>query len=129
MLNAAGTQRGTSYLDDFEAARSVIDLKSANAWQLSGTPQLFPEAQLMDNLAYGYNRANLAFYNIDPDFYYGNSSTLPEYLRNNRKELSKHTVRQVLEQEVFPFKEIPTGQVLSLPTFDLAFYPATTGAL
>jgi cell surface protein SprA len=126
-LNAMGTQRGTSYLDDFEASRSVIDLKSAIAWQLSGTPQMFPEAQLVDNLAYGYNRAGLAFYNIDPNFYYGSSSTLPEYLRNNRSELSRHEVRQVLEQEVFPFKEIPNGQVLSLPTLDLAYYPTSRG--
>ncbi|MET3112992.1 cell surface protein SprA [Pedobacter sp. CG_S7] len=126
-LNGAGTTGGTSYLDDFEASRSVIDLKSAISWQLSATPQLFPESQLVDNLAYGFNRAGLAFYNIDPNFYFGASSTLPEYLRNNRVELSKQEVRQVLEQEVFPFKEIASGQVLSLPTLDLAFFPTTRG--
>ncbi|WP_432711900.1 cell surface protein SprA [Pedobacter sp.] len=126
-LNVNGTEGGTSYLDDFEASRSVIDLKSASSWQLSGTPQLFNEAQLVDNLAYGFNRAGLAFYNIDPNFYYGTSSTLPEYLRNNRTELSRHDVRQVLEQEVFPFKEIASGELLSLPTFDLAYYPSTRG--
>jgi cell surface protein SprA len=126
-LNGTGTQRGTSYLDDFEASRSVIDLKSASTWQLSGTPQLFPEAQLVDNLAYGYNRAGLAFYTIDPNFYDGSSPTLPEYLRNNRTELSRHEVRQVLEQEVFPFKALSAGRAPSLPTLDLAFYPATRG--
>ena len=45
-LNFAGSKNGVSYLDDFEASRSVIDLKSAIAWQLSGTPQLFSESQL-----------------------------------------------------------------------------------
>ncbi len=127
VLNASGSAGGTTYLDDFEASRSVIDLKSAVSWQLSPTPQLFAEAQLMDNLAYGFNRARLAFYNIDPIFYYGTSSSLPDYLRNSKTELSNHEVRQVLEQEVFPFKEIPSGQVLSLPTFDLAYYPSTRG--
>ena len=126
-LNGAGNTGGTSYLDDFEASRSVIDLKSAISWQLAATPQLFPESQLVDNLAYGFNRAGLAFYNIDPNFYYGAASTLPDYLRNNRVELSKHEVRQVLEQEVFPFKEIGTGQVLSQPTLDLAYFPTTRG--
>jgi cell surface protein SprA len=126
-LNANGTTAGTSYLDDFEAARAVIDLKSALTWQLSGTPQLFPEAQLVDNLAYGYNRSLIAFYNIDPNFYYGNASTLPESLRQNRTELSNHYVREVLEQEVFPFKDLGAGQALALPTLDVAYYPTLRG--
>ncbi len=41
-LNFAGSKNGTSYLDDFENSQSIIDIKSANAWQISGTPQLFP---------------------------------------------------------------------------------------
>ncbi len=30
---------GTSYIDDFEAAKSTIDLKNMAYWQLSSTPQ------------------------------------------------------------------------------------------
>ena len=44
-LNFAGSKNGTSYLDDFESSQSVIDLKSASTWQISGTPQMFPESQ------------------------------------------------------------------------------------
>lgn len=126
-INFPGQKGGVSYLDDFEAARSVIDLKSANAWQISGTPQLFPESRLIDNLAYGYNRAKMALYNIDPVFYSGGSGILPDNLRNNRAELSNHYVREVIEQEVFPFKEIPIGQNINLPTLDVAFYPMVRG--
>lgn len=126
-LNAEGSKGGTSYLDDFEAARSVIDLKSAIAWQLSGTPQMFPESQLVDNLSYGYNRAKIAFYNIDPSFYNRSSSTLPAYLRSDRNELSNHYVREIIEQEVFPFKETATGLAVNLPTLDVAFYPTLRG--
>ncbi|MBE9599628.1 cell surface protein SprA [Pedobacter sp. MC2016-24] len=126
-LNFGGQNRGTSYLDDFEASRSVIDLKSAVAWQLSGTPQLFPESQLVDNLAYGYNRARIAFYNIDPVFYNRTSGIIPSSLINNRNEQSNHYVRQIIEQEVFPFKETSTGQALTLPTLDVAFYPTIRG--
>jgi cell surface protein SprA len=126
-LNADGSKGGTSYIDDFEASRSVIDLKSAIAWQLSATPQLFPESGLIDNLAYGYNRAKVAFYNIDPTFYSRTSNNIPEYLRTNRTELSNHYVREIIEQEVFPFKETPTGQVVALPTLDVAFYPTIRG--
>jgi cell surface protein SprA len=33
----------------------------------------------------------------------------------------------VIEQEVFPFKQTTTGQQLTLPTFDLAYYPMLRG--
>lgn len=127
-INGSGERGGSSYLDDFEAARSLIDLKSAIPWQLSGTPQIFPESRLVDDLAYGFNRAKIAFYNIDPIFYNksGNLS-LPASLRNNKNELSNHYVREIIEQEVFPFKETSAGQAYALPTLDIAFYPNLRG--
>jgi hypothetical protein len=126
-INSGGDKGGSSYLDDFEASRSIIDLKSAVPWQISGTPQFFTESQLINNLAYGYNRAKLAFYNIDPTFYTTGASDLPTSLRNNKTELSNHYVREIIEQEVFPFKEISSGQSIRLPTLDLAFYPNIRG--
>ncbi len=120
-LNFAGSKNGTAYLDDFESSQSVIDIKSASTWQISGTPQLFQESQNFDNLSYGYNRARLAFYNIDPIFYSG--GTIPV----SRTELSKPYVREVLQTEVFPYQQSVTGQPLTLSTFDLAFYPMIRG--
>jgi len=120
VLNFAGSKNGTSYLDDFESSQSVIDIKSASTWQISGTPQQFLESQSF-GLDYGYNRARLAFYNIDPVFYTG--GTIPV----SRTELSNPYVREVLETEVFPYKQSVTGQPLTLPTFDLAFYPTVRG--
>ncbi|MDB5023166.1 MAG: sprA [Mucilaginibacter sp.] len=119
-LNFAGSKNGTSYLDDFESSQSVIDIKSSSPWQISGTPKLFAEAQSFNNLSYGYNRARLAFYNIDPIFYTGGVPV-------SRTELSNPYVREVLETEVFPYKQSVTGQPLTLPTFDLAFYPTIRG--
>ncbi|RYF25710.1 MAG: cell surface protein SprA [Flavobacteriales bacterium] len=128
-LNMGGRKGGASYIDDFEAARSVIDMKSAIAWQISGTPQMFPEAlPATPDLSYGYNRAKIAFYNIDPIFYNrGGTGQVPENLRNNKNELSNHYVREVLETEVFPFKQISTGQAITLQTLDLAYYPTLRG--
>ncbi len=126
-LNFAGSRNGASYLDDFEASRSLIDIKSAIAWQISATPQLFPESRLTNDLAYGYNRARLAFYNIDPIFFVSGNSLTPDNIRKDKNELSNHYVRQVFEREVFPFKESSTGQAIILPTFDLAFYPRQRG--
>jgi cell surface protein SprA len=121
-LNFAGSKNGTSYLDDFENSRSIIDIKSSINWQISGTPQLFPEAQNFDDLSYGYNRARLAFYNIDPIFYTNSGKA-----QVSRTELSNHYVRQVIETEVFPYRQSTTGQPLSLSTLNLAFYPTVRG--
>lgn len=121
-VNFAGSKNGTSYLDDFESSQSIIDLKGALNWQISGTPQLFAESKLFNDLSYGYNRARLAFYNIDPLFY-NSSSTF----NLSRTDLSNHYVRQVLETEVFPYKQSVTGQPLILSTLNLSYYPNTRG--
>jgi cell surface protein SprA len=121
VLTYAGSRNGTSYLDDFENSKSVIDIKSYINWQISGTPRLFPDAEAAD-LSYGYHRARLAFYNIDPIFYNSSGS-----LNVSRAQLSNHYVRQVLETEVFPYRQSVTGQPLLLPTFNLAFYPKLRG--
>ncbi|MFM6976668.1 MAG: cell surface protein SprA [Sphingobacteriaceae bacterium] len=126
-LNFAGSKNGSSYLDDFEASRSVIDLKSSVAWQISGTPQLFPESQLNDNLSYGFNRARLAWYNIDPIFYNRYGTGTPSDIKLSPNALSNHYAREVLEREVFPFKDSPSGQPLLLPTMNMAFYPSLRG--
>ncbi|HEY9535787.1 MAG TPA: cell surface protein SprA, partial [Mucilaginibacter sp.] len=122
VLAYAGSKNGTSYLDDFENSQSVIDVKSANTWQISATPQMFPESGLFNDLSYGFNRARLSFYNIDPVFYTNTGSTSV-----SRAQLSNHYARQVLQNEVFPYKQSVTGQPLSIATLDLAFYPTVRG--
>jgi cell surface protein SprA len=126
-LNFAGNRNGTSYLDDFEASRSLIDLKSAITWQISGTPQLFNIDYNSNGLEYGFNRARLAWYNIDPIFYNRSGLGTPEDIKLNANELSNHYSREVLEREVFPFKDSPTGQPLFLNTLNMAFYPNIRG--
>src|SRR5690606_25387636 len=86
-LNFAGSRNGASYLDDFEASRSLIDIKSAISWQIAPTPQLFPEAQFVNDLTYGYNRARLAFYNVDPIFYLTANSLTPTNIKRDKNEL------------------------------------------
>ena len=119
--NFAGAKNGTVYLDDFENSTSYIDVKSPVGWQISGTPQFFTESNNFNNLSYGYNRARLAFYTIDPVFYTG--SAIPV----STAQLSNNYTRQVLQNEVFPSEESPTGQPLLVSTFDLAFFPMVRG--
>jgi len=123
-LNTALSSTGTTYIDDFENSTSYIDITGRQPWQLSGTPRRFPEADLVNDLRYGYNRALLAFYNIDPVFY-NNSSLTPRNMDVNT--LSDHRVREVWEQEVFPFRESRTGGPVFLNTLNLTFYPMLRG--
>ncbi|HPR58164.1 MAG TPA: cell surface protein SprA [Bacteroidales bacterium] len=122
---------GTSYIDDFEASKSTIDLKNMAYWHLASTPQkqenpgLFPEAAPGTGRSYGYNRAKLAWYIIDPLFYDETGSLRPGNVDLN--ELSKNLVRQVLETEVFPNKDVPNGVPTNIPILNLAFYPTTRG--
>src|SRR5581483_11031617 len=60
---------GTIYIDDFEGTAGNIDMRyPLTNWAMASTPQgngLFPEATLTDSWQYGYNRANIAWYNIE----------------------------------------------------------------
>ncbi|MGD5408131.1 hypothetical protein QUS89_22830, partial [Xanthomonas citri pv. citri] len=88
---------GVSFVDDFEGTRSSVDLRfPLISWTLASTPQkavdrngveLFPEATQTNNLASGYNRGKLAWYNIEPILQEKRNSNNP--LRNNLAELSK----------------------------------------
>ncbi len=120
---------GVAYIDDFEATKTTIDLKTPSAWIISSTPEGqpgFPESALMNDLAYGYNRALLAWYVIDPLFL-RNTSATPTHIRNNPDLQSSHFVREVFERELFPERETPTGIPTNIPVLNLAFYPGRRG--
>lgn len=128
---------GTTYIDNFESAKSTIDLMNISNWVMASTPQgqpdLFPEASSVSvtsparrHLAYGFNRARLAWYVIDPLFY-NSGSAVPSNL--TKDDLSQPYARAVYEPELFPFKEQPTTSLSTLMTvFNLAYYPSERGA-
>ncbi|NLN72727.1 MAG: cell surface protein SprA [Bacteroidales bacterium] len=121
---------GTTYIDDFEGSKSAIDMKNIGSWFLASTPQgqteawNWPEAAPGTGLKYGFNRAKLAWYVIDPIFYRNNSATPSNITKD---DLSHPYAREVLETEVFPNKENPTNQVTNLAVLNLAFYPDERG--
>ena len=129
-LSKSASEPGTSYIDDFEGAKSTIDLRLPTLWNLASTPQnqtdLFPEAAAGTGLAYGKNRAKLAWYVIDNSVFYDRSSTYRPHNVNN-EELSKNSVRQVLETEIFPMKDIATGTQTNVSVLNLAYYPEERG--
>jgi len=121
---------GNAYIDDFEGTKTTINLKARQSWVLASTPQhqndLFPEGNLTNALPYGFNRANLAWYIIDPLFL-RNTSLTPDHIKNDKDLQSNHLVREVFEKEIFPAKESPVGQPTNIPVLDLAFYPEERG--
>ena len=127
-INVSG-ENGTSYIDDFEGSQSAIDIRTFNTWVLSSVPQgqpdLFPEADLYDDINSGKNRAKIAWYVIDPLFHNDNNLT-PSHIRGSQLQ-EDHTMRQVLVNEVFPNKQLSTGQLQNIPVFDIAFYPKEKG--
>ncbi|MBS1655333.1 MAG: cell surface protein SprA, partial [Bacteroidetes bacterium] len=125
---------GTVYIDDFEGTRSAIDLRfPLISWTLASAPQkspdangniMFPEAELNNDLSYGYNRAKLSWYNIEPVLQEKGNPSNP--LGRNLAELSKPETRQVYQKELFPNKSTDYGQAL-LTTFDMTYYPREKG--
>lgn len=119
---------GVVYIDDFEGTRAGIDLRfPLLSWTLASIPQgngLFPESGLINDLASGYNRAKLAWYNIESVLQEKRNSNNP--LQNDLAELSRPETRQVFQKEIFPRRTTQYGEGL-LTTFDIAFYPRDKG--
>src|SRR5574344_763223 len=120
---------GTAYIDDFEAAKTSIDLRAIGAWHLASTPQdfsssnsLFPETNPNLGWEYGFNRAKVAWYSVDDIFY---SNDAPSNI--NKEDRSQPYARQILEREVHPNKEIASGQPTNIREFNIAFYPKERG--
>ncbi len=121
---------GISQIDDFEGAETSIDIRNFTLWRLGSAPQrqpgLFPHAEKFNNLEYGYNRALLSWYQLDPIFFRQNNLT-PRHIFNNPELRSNHYTREVLQVEVFPNLQLPPGQQPNLPVLDIAFYPKIRG--
>ena len=127
-----GTNSGSSYLDDFETSQNTIDIRSPYSWFLASTPYdpsggMFPEAGLSNDVAYGKNRALLAWYYIDRMFTQKNSSLCPAYIKNDLEQLSSPYVREVTTREIWPNRELNYGEASAIQTLNLSFYPTERG--
>lgn len=120
---------GNSYIDDFEGSQSTIDLKSMGQWNLASTPQgqpsLFPEADSVNSVAFGYNRAKLAWYVMD-NIFLRSANITPGNISSS--DMSNNFTREIPETEVFPNKQSASGQTTNIGTLDLAYYPSERGA-
>ena len=77
---------GTSYIDDFEASRSSIDIKNVRSWYFASIPQgqnnIFENVNLNNDLRLGFKRAKLSWYTIDPSVFFRSTSNTPPGVNN-----------------------------------------------
>ncbi|MFT5602097.1 MAG: cell surface protein SprA [Flavobacteriales bacterium] len=116
----------TIYVDDFEGSQSTIDMRSAFAWSLSSTPDrnvrsAYDFNASANDLSYGFKRAKLAWYSIDPVFY----TQKPAGITNN--DLSFNSTRRIYSEELYPLTDIAQGQSQVINTLDLSYYPSDRG--
>jgi cell surface protein SprA len=121
---------GTSYLDDFQTSEKTVNLRRERDWYFASTPQYqpdkFPNADLVNDLRYNFQRAHLAWYSIDPVFF-RNTNRTPDHIRNDADMQSNHFMREVLQTEIFPDKQLPEGVPPNMQTLDLAYFPHERG--
>ena len=110
----------TTYLDDFEGAQALIDIRSSLGWTLASPPVEFLEDRT--DIDVGYERAKMAWYTIDPIFY---TNQRPSGLSDN--DISLNATRRVFIDEVFTETDIAQGQTQVQSTLDIVYYPNQKG--
>ncbi|NER09503.1 protein involved in gliding motility SprA [Muriicola jejuensis] len=111
----------TTYLDDFEGAQALIDIRSSLGWSLASTPlEFLDEGETA--LQTGYERAKMAWYTIDPIFF---TNQRPPGISDD--DISTNETRRVFIDEVFPQIDIAQGQTTVQNTLDIAYYPNQKG--
>jgi len=111
----------TTYLDDFEGAQAMIDIRSSLGWSLASVPLEFLD-EGEEDLQTGYERAKMSWYTIDPIFY---TNQRPSGITDN--DISTNQTRRIFIDEVFPQIDIAQGQTTVQNTLDLVYYPNEKG--
>ncbi len=126
---AGSTQDKASYLDDFESSTDKIDVSTPTSWVLSSVPSMFSEYNDKTGLTSGYNRAQMAWYTIDPLFTRRSSSLTPGHIKSDLDQLSDPYVREVYVREIYPNRDQSsyTGATSTLSILNMAYYPSERG--
>lgn len=122
-------QGSASYLDDFESSSIKNSLTQPTYWTISSTPSMFPESKLNNDISYGFNRALMSWYYIDPIFTRRSSTLTPGHIKSDLEQLSNHYVREIYERELYPQKaQTSYSSASSLSVLNIAYYPKERGA-
>jgi cell surface protein SprA len=121
----------TIYVDDFEGSQTTIDMRSPFSWYLSSTPERpttgTPPPVYDDfgagssGLDYGFRRARLSWYSIDPTFYTQTPGGI------SQDDLSLNATRRIFNRELYPETDVAQGQPTVVNTLDLSYFPQERG--
>ncbi|MCH4821946.1 cell surface protein SprA [Gramella lutea] len=114
--------KATTYIDDFEAAQTSIDINNPLSWELSSVPIGFGGELANGDLGVGYKRAKMSWYTVDPIFY---SNNRPDGISDS--DISTYAARRVALSEIFPNVDVVQGQPQVVYTMDIAYDPARRG--
>ncbi|MEM7484107.1 MAG: cell surface protein SprA [Bacteroidota bacterium] len=110
----------TTYIDDFEGAQALIDIRSSLGWALASPPVEF--AQDRTGLDVGFERSKMSWYTVDPIFY---TNQRPSGVSDN--DVSLNATRRVFIDEVFTETDVAQGQTQVQGTLDVVYYPDQKG--
>lgn len=126
---ARGVQDNASYIDDFENTTDKISVLDPYNWVLSSVPSMFPNHDDKTTLRSGFNRAQMAWYSIDPLFTRRSSSLTPSHIKSDLDQLSNPYIREWYVNELFPNRDVNSysGATATLPVLNMAYYPNERG--
>ena len=118
----------TTYLDDFEGAQRLIDIRSSLGWTMASTPLEFVNGQLLGsdpqdpaNVENGYGRAKMSWYTIDPIFY---TSQRPDGISDS--DMSTNETRRIFIDRLFQ-QDVAQGQTQVQNTLNINYFPNQKG--
>jgi cell surface protein SprA len=121
----------TIYVDDFEGSQTTIDMRSPLTWSLSSVPEYPSNPQpgttpynfnsTALDLSYGYKRAKLSWYSIDPTIFIQTPGEI------GKDGISLNTTRRIFNRELYPNLDLTIGQSQVVNTLDLTYYPSERG--
>ena len=114
--------KATTYIDDFEASQTSIDINNPLSWELSSVPLGFGGELGNGDLGVGNKRAKMSWYTIDPIFY---SNNRPNGISDS--DISNYATRRVSLNEIFPNTDVVQGQPQVVYTMDVAYNPSQRG--
>lgn len=109
----------TSYIDDFEGAQTLIDIRSSLGWSLASVPLEFATGK--NGLETGYERAKMSWYTIDPIFY---TNQRPSEISDS--DMSINETRRIFINRLFN-QDVAQGQTQVQNTLNINYFPGEKG--
>ncbi len=109
----------TTYVDDFEGAQTLIDIRSSLGWSLASVPLEFAENK--EGLETGFERAKMSWYTIDPIFY---TNQRPPEISDS--DVSTNETRRIFINRLFQ-QDVAQGQTQVQNTLNINYFPEEKG--